>query len=126
MVSLIEVDEDNWMEAAALSVGKDQERFLDRPVGTELEILENRQAEAFYRKTLDPAAEAEIYAGFDRIVGDKTAVYISHRLSSCRLCHRILVFHEGRIVRAGTHQELLADEKGKYYELWHAQARYYA
>ena len=59
-------------------------------------------------------------------MGDKTAVYISHRLSSCQLCDRILVFHEGRIVQSGTHQELLSDETGKYYELWHAQARYYA
>lgn len=75
---------------------------------------------------LDPIAEAEIYARFDEIVGDKTAIYISHRLSSCQLCDRILVFHEGRIVQSGTHQELLSDETGKYYELWHAQARYYA
>ncbi len=75
---------------------------------------------------LDPIAEAEIYAKFDEIVGDKTAIYISHRLSSCQLCDQILVFHEGRIVQSGPHQELLADEAGKYYELWHAQAQYYA
>ena len=75
---------------------------------------------------LDPIAEAEIYAKFDEIVGDKTAIYISHRLSSCQLCDQILVFHEGRIVQSGTHQELLAGEAGKYYELGHAQAQYYA
>ena len=75
---------------------------------------------------LDPVAEAEIYSGFDRIVGDKTAIYISHRLSSCRFCDRIAVFDRGGIVQIGTHEELLADEKGKYYELWHAQAQYYA
>ena len=75
---------------------------------------------------LDPIAEAGIYASVDEIVGDKTAIYISHRLSSCQLCDRILVFHEGRIVQSGTHQELLSDETGKYYELWHAQAQYYA
>lgn len=75
---------------------------------------------------LDPIAEAEIYSKFDEIVGDKTAIYISHRLSSCRFCDRIAVFHQGRIVQTGTHEELLADKQGKYYELWQAQAQYYA
>ncbi|MDE7297354.1 MAG: ABC transporter ATP-binding protein/permease [Lachnospiraceae bacterium] len=75
---------------------------------------------------LDPIAEAEIYAKFDEIVGDKTAIYISHRLSSCRFCDKIAVFDGGRIVQTGTHEELLADEKGKYFELWNAQAQYYA
>ncbi|MGN0507074.1 MAG: ABC transporter ATP-binding protein [Lachnospiraceae bacterium] len=74
---------------------------------------------------LDPIAEAEIYARFDEIVGDKTAIYISHRLSSCRFCDKIAVFDEGEIVQVGTHEELLADENGKYYELWNAQAQYY-
>ena len=74
---------------------------------------------------LDPIAEAEIYSKFDGIVGDKTAIYISHRLSSCRFCDKIAVFDKGEIVQLGTHEELLADEKGKYHELWHAQAQYY-
>ncbi len=74
---------------------------------------------------LDPIAEAEIYSKFDSIVGDKTAIYISHRLSSCRFCDKIAVFHEGEIVQVGTHEELLADVKGKYHELWNAQAQYY-
>lgn len=74
---------------------------------------------------LDPIAEAEIYAKFDEIVGDKTAIYISHRLSSCRFCDKIAVFHEGRIVQTGSHEELLSDPAGKYYELWNAQAQYY-
>lgn len=74
---------------------------------------------------LDPVAEAEIYAKFDKIVGDKTAIYISHRLSSCRFCDKIAVFHQGQIVQVGTHEELLADKEGKYCELWNAQAQYY-
>ena len=74
---------------------------------------------------LDPIAEAEIYQKFDEIVGDKTAIYISHRLSSCRFCDKIAVFHQGEIVQLGTHEELLADKTGKYYELWNAQAQYY-
>jgi len=74
---------------------------------------------------LDPMAEYQIYTGFERIIGDKTAVYISHRLSSCRFCEKIAVFHEGQLVQLGSHQQLLADTTGKYHEMWHAQAQYY-
>lgn len=66
---------------------------------------------------LDPIAEAEIYARFNEIVGDKTAVYISHRLSSCRFCDDILVFDGGRIVQQGRHDTLVLDPSGKYYAL---------
>lgn len=74
---------------------------------------------------LDPVAEADIYAKFNEIAGDKTAIYISHRLSSCKFCDMIVVFHEGAIIQQGTHDSLVADENGKYHELWHAQAQYY-
>ena len=74
---------------------------------------------------LDPIAEAEIYGKFNEIAGDKTAIYISHRLSSCKFCDEIAVFHEGAVIQQGTHAELVADTSGKYYELWNAQAQYY-
>ena len=74
---------------------------------------------------LDPIAEAEIYAQLDQITGDRTAIYISHRLSSCKFCDEIAVFDEGQIVQQGRHEELLQEERGKYYELWNAQAKYY-
>lgn len=74
---------------------------------------------------LDPIAEAEIYAKFNEISGDKTAIYISHRLSSCKFCDEILVFHQGAIVQQGTHEALLSRPGGKYAELWNAQAQYY-
>ncbi|MGZ9585479.1 ABC transporter ATP-binding protein [Paenibacillus marinisediminis] len=74
---------------------------------------------------LDPIAEAEIYQKFSEIVGDKTAIYISHRLSSCRFCDEIAVFEQGCIVQQGSHEQLIMDESGKYYELWDAQAQYY-
>jgi len=74
---------------------------------------------------LDPLAEYEIYSTFNEIVGEKTAVYISHRLSSCRFCDDIAVFHEGRLIQRGSHENLIADKTGKYYELWTAQAQYY-
>lgn len=74
---------------------------------------------------LDPIAEAEIYSKFNEISGDKTAIYISHRLSSCKFCDEIAVFHDGTIIQQGTHDELISDKNGKYHELWYAQAQYY-
>lgn len=73
---------------------------------------------------LDPIAEYEIYNRFNSFVEGKTAIYISHRLSSCAFCDKIAVFHQARLEELGTHQELLA-QNGKYAELWHAQAVYY-
>ena len=74
---------------------------------------------------LDPVAEAEVYSKFNEIVGQKTAIYISHRLSSCRFCDEIIVFDHGLIIQRGSHNNLVADVKGKYAELWRAQAQYY-
>ncbi len=74
---------------------------------------------------LDPVSEYEVYSRFNAIAGERTAVYISHRLASCRFCDKIAVFHEGEIVQTGAHEELLAMNTGKYYELWTAQAQYY-
>ena len=74
---------------------------------------------------LDPIAEYEVYSKFNEIVQDKTAIYISHRLSSCRFCGVIAVFDGGQIVQRGVHDRLLQDTHGKYYELWNAQAQYY-
>lgn len=59
-------------------------------------------------------------------MGGKSAVYISHRLSSCRFCDDIAVFEEGRLVQRGGHEELLAGEDSLYARLWNAQAQYYA
>lgn len=90
-------------------------------------------------KTLPDGLDTPLYKELDKngvevsggeaqkidIAGDKTAVYISHRLSSCKFCDDIAVFDHGAIVQYGTHDQLVADENGKYYELWHAQAQYY-
>ena len=73
---------------------------------------------------LDPIAEAEVYSKFDQIAGDKTAVYISHRLSSCKFCDDIVVFDHGHIVQQGSHQQLV-EADGVYAQLWQAQAQYY-
>ena len=74
---------------------------------------------------LDPISEYEVYSNFNAISGEKTTVYISHRLASCRFCNKIVVFDNGHIVQHGSHEELLYNKSGKYYELWHAQAQYY-
>jgi len=74
---------------------------------------------------LDPIAEAEVYARFNDIASDKTSVFISHRLSSCKFCDEIAVFHKGHLVQLGSHDKLVAEKNGKYQELWNAQARYY-
>jgi ATP-binding cassette subfamily B protein len=73
---------------------------------------------------LDPKSEAEIYARFNDMTGGRTAVYISHRMSSCRFCDRIAVFADGKVVEQGTHESLLSAH-GAYAELWHAQAQHY-
>lgn len=74
---------------------------------------------------LDPIAEYEIYQQFNSMIYGKTAIYISHRLSSCRFCDRIAVFADGKIVEYGTHDELMKCKSGHYAELYSAQAVYY-
>lgn len=74
---------------------------------------------------LDPVAEYEIYRQFEQLVGGKTAVYISHRLSSCQFCDTIAVFSEGRIMEYGTHKELVSKEDGIYAKMFATQAQYY-
>lgn len=73
---------------------------------------------------LDPRSEYEIFEMFRSRVQQKTAILISHRLSSCRICDRILVFKEGELVQTGTHDSL-READGLYRALWEAQARHY-
>jgi len=74
---------------------------------------------------LDPKSELEIYENFNKMVEEKTAIYISHRMSSCKFCNNIIVFEDGNIIQKGSHKDLLLDAKGLYYKLWNAQAQYY-
>lgn len=74
---------------------------------------------------LDPVAEHQIYQQFNNFVEGKTAIYISHRLSSCRFCDKIAVFKKGELVEHGTHEHLLQNADGEYKKLWDAQAKYY-
>lgn len=74
---------------------------------------------------LDPISEYEIYSHFDTLVQDKTSIFISHRMSSCRFCEDILVFEDGRLAERGSHSALLAQDGSLYASMWNAQAQYY-
>ena len=104
-----------------ISGGEAQKIALARALykGTPMIVLDEPTA------ALDPIAEAQVYEDFANMVDKKTAVYISHRLSSCRFCDEITVFDNGEIVQKGTHDELVKIKNGKYNELWNAQAKYY-
>lgn len=107
--------------AAMLSGGETQRLMLARALYKDAPFVMLDEPTA----ALDPIAESEIYEKFNEMVTDKTAIYISHRLSSCKFCDEIAVFDKGSIIQFGNHAELLADENGKYFEFWHAQAKYY-
>ena len=74
---------------------------------------------------LDPMAEYDIYRQFDTLVHEKTAIYISHRLSSCQFCDKIAVFSEKELKEYGTHAELVSKPDGVYAKMFAAQAQYY-
>lgn len=109
-------------KAVELSGGEMQRLLLARAIYKDAPVLVLDEPTA----ALDPLAEHEIYSRFNEMVKDKTAVYISHRLSSCRFCDRILVFDDAKLIQDGSHEKLLENPDGKYSELWNAQAVYYA
>ncbi len=75
---------------------------------------------------LDPISELDIYNKFNEMVNEKTSIYISHRMSSCKFCENILVLDDGNVVQYGAHDELVKELDGLYYHLWNAQAKYYS
>lgn len=74
---------------------------------------------------LDPLAEAEIYEHFQQMSKDKTAIFISHRLSSCQFCDRVIVFAQHGIAESGSHKELAQKPNGIYAAMFRAQAENY-
>ncbi|MEG1981459.1 MAG: ABC transporter ATP-binding protein, partial [Clostridia bacterium] len=92
-------------------------------------------AQAFYKNTpivildeptsnLSPIAEYDLYRRFNDLVEDKMALFISHRLSSCRFSNHIAVFDNGKIIEYGTHEELLK-QRGVYSDMFSTQSQYY-
>ena len=73
---------------------------------------------------LDALAEAKLYEDFDKLIGNKTAVYISHRLSSTQFCEKVAMFQDGEMVEYGTHEELM-NKNGAYAQMFQIQAQYY-
>lgn len=102
------------------SGGENQKFALARALykGAPIVILDEPTA------ALDALAEARLYEQFDALIGDRTAIYISHRLASTRFCDRVVVFESGRIIETGTHDELMK-QGGRYAELFALQAHYY-
>lgn len=104
-----------------LSGGQQQKTAISRALYRDAPIVILDEPTA----ALDPVAEYEIYRQFHTLVGGKTAIYISHRLSSCRFCDHIAVFAEDTVREYGTHDELVARADGIYAEMFRAQAQYY-
>ena len=107
-------------DGVELSGGEMQKLVIARAVYKDCPIVILDEPTA----ALDPYAEFEIYSKFNDLVEDRTAIYISHRLSSCRFCDHIAVFNEGRLMEYGTWEEL-EKANGLYAEMWQAQSQYY-
>lgn len=109
-------------EGVELSGGEQQKLAIARALYKDSPVVILDEPTA----ALDPVAEYEIYRQFNDLVSGKTAVYISHRLSSCKFCEHIAVFSEGTVKEYGTHDELVRKSGGIYAEMFKAQAQYYA
>ncbi|MDY6873521.1 MAG: ABC transporter ATP-binding protein, partial [Chloroflexota bacterium] len=117
---------DTWLlkilneEGIDLSGGQRQKLFLARALYEDRPFIVLDEPTA----ALDPLAEYEMYQSFDRTIENKSAIYISHRLSSTRFCNHVAFLENGRITEYGTHESLLR-QGGAYAELFEIQAQYY-
>ena len=109
-----------WDDGTDLSGGEIQKLLLARALYRQAPVILLDEPTA----ALDPVSENRLYETYDEVMRGKTTVFISHRLASTRFCHRIVLIEHGQIAEEGTHAELLA-KKGRYYELFETQAKYY-
>ena len=107
-------------EGVELSGGQNQKIAIARALykDANMVILDEPTA------ALDALAEASIYQSFDDLVQSKTAIYISHRLSSTKFCDKIALFTKNGLEEYGNHEELMA-KKGIYYSMFMTQGKYY-
>lgn len=103
-----------------LSGGEKQKLALARALYKKSKIIVLDEPTA----ALDALAEFRLYQSFNELVGDRTAVYISHRLSSTRFCDRVAMFKDGEMVEIGTHDSLM-EANGAYADMFRVQAQYY-
>lgn len=75
--------------------------------------------------SLDPIAEKKLFESFNEISKEKITIFISHKLSSCIFCDKILVLNNGEIIEEGTHIELRDKTDGLYNKMWKIQSQYY-
>lgn len=103
-----------------LSGGENQKLSIARAIykGGQAMILDEPTS------ALDAINEALIYENYNRLVRDKTAIFISHRLASTKFTDRIILIDDKGIAEEGSHEELM-DLKGKYYEMFMVQSKYY-
>lgn len=109
-----------YKDGVDLSGGEKQKLSLAKALYKDAQIVLLDEPTA----ALDPIAEYELYQSFDKIIKGKSAVYISHRLSSTRFCDNIAMFENGQLIEYGTHDSLL-NSKGAYAHLFDVQAQYY-
>lgn len=107
-------------EATMLSGGETQRLMLARALykNAPFIILDEPTA------ALDPIAESDMYQKYHEVTGNRSSVYISHRLASTRFCDRIIMIDNAGICEEGTHEELLS-LGGKYAEIYDMQSKYY-
>ena len=96
-------------EGTNLSGGEGQKLAIARAAYKDAEIMILDEPTS----ALDPYAEYEIYENFGKLAEGRTVLFVSHRLSSCRMCDRIVVMDQGKVVQWGTHEELMEEEGGK-------------
>ena len=99
-----------------LSGGQRQRLAIARALITNPRILILDEATS----ALDAESEEVIQNNLAAISAGRTVVIISHRLSALRGCNRIVAMEQGRIIEAGTHDELLR-HNGRYADLWRRQ-----
>ncbi len=116
-----ELTREFYKDGTNLSGGEEQKIAIARVFAQPYELLIMDEPSS----ALDPISEYKLNHSIMESAAEKTVIFISHRLSTTRHADRIYMFESGRVIESGSHDDLVANEKGKYYEIWHAQAQYY-